>query len=60
MKFAHSIIQDIYKLGTSKVEFLHKHKKGWSTSEQVGPKATLVDLVYIEELDEDKGVVLQT
>jgi hypothetical protein len=56
MQFAHSIIQDIYRLGRSIVEFLHRHKRGWSTSEQVGPKTTPMDLVYIEKSDEDKGV----
>ncbi len=33
-----------------------RQRRGWSSNEQVGLGDTLVDLVYIEELDEDEGV----
>lgn len=56
MQFAHTIIQDIYRFKTSIIEFLHKRRRGWSSSVQVGLKATSVDLVNIEELEEDKSV----
>jgi hypothetical protein len=56
MQFAHTIIQDIYKIETSTIEFLRRHRRGWSSSEQARPKATLVDLVHIEESKEDEGV----
>jgi hypothetical protein len=52
----YTIIQDIYKFGTSAIEFLHKCRRGWSSNEQVGSGATLVDPMYIEELEEDKSV----
>jgi hypothetical protein len=60
MQFAHMIIQDIYRFETFAIEFLHKCKKGWSSREQVGPKAALVDLMNIEKSYEDKGVEQQS
>jgi hypothetical protein len=33
MQFAHTIIQDIYKVGTSTIEFLHRCIRGWSSNE---------------------------
>ncbi len=48
-QFSHSIIQDIYRLRTYVVEFLKRQKRNWSSSEQGGPKATLMDLIYIKE-----------
>jgi hypothetical protein len=56
MQFADTIIQDIYKIETSIIEFLCRHRRGWSSSEQAGPRATLADLVHIEESEEDEGV----
>jgi hypothetical protein len=55
----HKIIQDIYKFGTSIIKFLHKCKRSWSVSEQVGPWIISVDLMYIEELEENKVVEQQ-
>jgi hypothetical protein len=49
MQFVHTIIQDIYKIGTSTIEFLRRRRRGWSSNEQVGLGATLVDLMHIEE-----------
>ncbi len=48
------IIQDIYRSGTSTIEFLHRHKKGQSVTKQIGPRVTSMDLVYIEESKEDE------
>lgn len=36
MQFVHLIIPDIYGSGTSIVEFLHRCRKGWNSSEQAG------------------------
>jgi hypothetical protein len=59
MQFVQTTIQNIYKIETSIVEFLHRCKRGWSSSEQARPWATSMDLVYIEELEEDEGVEQQ-
>jgi len=56
MQCAHTIIQDIYRFETSIVEFLHKHKRGWSSNEQARPIVPLMDLVYIDESKEVEGV----
>ncbi len=56
MQFAHTIIQDMYKIRTFIVESLCICRRGQSSSVQVGPRTTLVDLVSIEELEEDEGV----
>ncbi len=56
MQFAHTIIQDMYKTRTFIIEFLHICRRGQSSSVQVGPRATSMDLVSIEELEEDEGV----
>jgi len=56
IQFMHTIIQDIFKSKTSIVEFLHKCRRGWSSSEQAGPKITSLALVYIAKSVEDKGV----
>jgi hypothetical protein len=50
------IIQDIDTIGKSEVDFLCKSKKCWLTREHKGPKATLVDSIFIEESKEDKVV----
>jgi hypothetical protein len=55
MQFAHYIIQDTYKLGTYVVEFLRRRKKGWSSSKQICPRVILMDLVYIQKLDEEES-----
>ncbi len=56
MQFAHTIIQDIYKIGTYAFEFLCRCRRGWSSNVQARPGATLVDSVNIEESEEDEGV----
>jgi hypothetical protein len=56
MHFTHTIIQDLCRTRTYVVEFLCIHKRGWSSNVQVGPRATSVDLVNIEKLEEDEGV----
>jgi hypothetical protein len=56
MQFARYIIQDIFKSGTYVVEFLRRWRRGWSSSEQTSPRITLMDLVYIQALDEKEGV----
>jgi hypothetical protein len=55
MQFAHSIIQNIHRLGSSIVKFLKKRIKGWNSSEQKGPRATPMDLIHIQELNEEEG-----
>jgi len=37
MQFAHTIIQDIYKIGTFAIRFLYRRKRGWSSNEQARP-----------------------
>jgi hypothetical protein len=56
MQFTHKIIQDIYKFRRFEVEFLHRRRRGWSSSVQIRPKATSMDSVNVEEVEEDKGV----
>jgi hypothetical protein len=50
------IIHDIYKIRTSIFEFLCQSRRSWHAREQIRPKVTLVDPVFIEELEEDEGV----
>jgi hypothetical protein len=50
------IIHDIYKIGTSVVEFLHISKRSWCAREQTKPRVTLVDPVFIKESEEDEDV----
>jgi hypothetical protein len=49
MKFVHPIIQDIYRSGTSVLEFLRRHRRSWSSSEQGGLRTTPVGPLYIQE-----------
>jgi hypothetical protein len=56
MQFAQIIIHDIYEIGTSTVEFLHKSKRSWCAREQTKLGVTIVDLVFIEESKEDEDV----
>ncbi len=57
IQFVQTIIQDIDTIGKShEVEFLCKSKKCWLTKEHKGPKATLVDSIFVEESKEDKVV----
>jgi hypothetical protein len=56
MQFTHIIIQNIYKTGTFVVEFLRYYRRGNSSSVQAGLKATLMDPVNIEDLEEDEGL----
>ncbi len=51
-----TIIQNIKKFGTFEVEFLDRNRRHWCAKEQIGPGATSIDLVFIEELKEDKVV----
>jgi hypothetical protein len=50
------IIQDIDTIGTSIVEFLCRSKKRWCVKELIKTGATLVDLMFIEELEEDEAM----
>jgi hypothetical protein len=50
------IIQNIDIIGTFVVEFLRKSKRCWRAREQIGLGVTLIDLVFIEEMEEDKVV----
>jgi hypothetical protein len=54
------IIHDIYKTRTSEIEFLHKCKRSWRANEQEGSETTSMDLVFNEELEEDKVVEQQS
>ncbi len=54
IQFAHIIIQDINITRTFVVEFLHKSRQCWHARKQIGPKATLINLVCIEESKEDE------
>jgi hypothetical protein len=59
MQLVQMIIHNICTTRTSAIEFLCKSKKCWCARKQIGPKATLVNLVFIEELEEDNyGVVI--
>ncbi len=42
------IIHDIYRTRTFVIGFLCKCKRSWCVNQQEGPKATSVDLVFIE------------
>jgi hypothetical protein len=55
IQFVQRIIQDIDIIGTIAIEFLHR-SRCWHAREQRGLRATLVDPVFIEELEEDKAV----
>ncbi len=48
------IIPNIDTTGTSTIEFLCKSKQHWHVREQTRLGATLIDLVYIEESEEDE------
>jgi hypothetical protein len=50
------IIQNIDIIGTFVVEFLRKSKRHWRAREQIGLGVTLIDLAFIEEMEEDKVV----
>ncbi len=50
------IIHDINTIGTSTVEFLRRSRRHWCIREQIGPRATFVDSMFIEELEEDEVV----
>ncbi len=56
LQFAQTIIQNIYITGTFIVEFLCKGKRHWRARKQTGPRATSVDIVFTEELEEDEVV----
>lgn len=45
MQCVHSIISEIYRSGSYAVEFLKRQRRGWSSREQGGLRATPVDLV---------------
>jgi hypothetical protein len=47
MQFAHSIIENIYRSRSYVVKFLQRQKRGWSSREEGGPRATLVDPIQI-------------
>jgi hypothetical protein len=50
------IIHDIYRIGTSIVEFLHRSRKSWCAREQTRPRATSINPVFIEELEENEAM----
>jgi hypothetical protein len=49
-----TIIQNINTIGTFEVEFLDRNRIHWCAEKQIGPRATSIDVVFIEELKEDK------
>jgi hypothetical protein len=59
MQFSHTIIHDIYRTRTFAIEFLWRSKRSWRASEQKGPRITLVDPMFIEELEEDEAMEQQ-
>ncbi len=50
------IIHDIDTIGASIVAFLRKSKRCQCARKRMGPRATLVDMVFIEKLEEDEVV----
>jgi hypothetical protein len=52
----HTIIHDIDVIGTFVVEFLHRSRRRWCAREQTSLGDTLVDLMFIEELEKSKVV----
>jgi hypothetical protein len=46
----------MYTIETSIVKFLHKSRRCWPVREQIRPRATSIDLVFIEKLEEDKAM----
>ncbi len=56
IQFVQTMIQDIDITGTSIVEFLQRSRKHWHAREQIGLKATSIDLVFIEYSEEDEVV----
>jgi hypothetical protein len=54
--FVQTIIQDINTTRTYVVEFLDISKRHWCPKEQIGPRATSIDPMFIEELEDDERV----
>jgi hypothetical protein len=59
MQFVQTIIHDIYRTRTSAIEFLCRSRRSWHAREQTRPRATSVDPVFIEELEEDETMEAQ-
>ncbi len=56
IQFAKMIIQYINITRTYVVEFLCRSKRCWCVKEQIGPRATSIDVMFIEESQEDKAM----
>jgi hypothetical protein len=56
IEFMQIIIHDIDRSKTFAVGFLHKSKRHWHANAYTGLGATLVDQMFIEELEEDEVV----
>jgi hypothetical protein len=50
------IIQDIDITRISVTKFLHKSKRCWYPKEQTKPRATSIESVFIEELEDDEAL----
>jgi hypothetical protein len=50
------IIQNIDITGTTIIEFLRRSRRHWHVNEHRGPRATSIDLMFIEKLEEDEVV----
>ncbi len=55
MQFVQMIIHEIYRTRTFVVEFLHK-SKSQHVRKQTRPGATLINPMFIEELDENEAM----
>jgi len=56
IQFAQTIIQDIDTIGISIVEFLCRSRRRWHAKERIGLGATLVDLMFIEESEDNEAM----
>ncbi len=52
----HMIIHDIDMIITFVIKILHRSRKRWRAREQIRPRITLVDLVFIEESKKDEAM----
>ncbi len=56
IQFVQMIIQNIDITGTTIIEFLRRSRRHWHVNEHRGPRATSIDLMFIEKLEEDEVV----
>ncbi len=54
IQFVQMIIHNIDTIGTSAIEFLCRSKQHWHARKQIGPRATSIDPLCIEESEEHK------